>query len=146
MQNKHYPEEENVTVKNIRQKNKRISIVVIAFLVFAILHLAYISACSNKKEPVKKPPIPVVVSNVVQKPVPLQLTAIGNVEAYSTINVKSPIGLAVVGGLLFSQIITLYITPVFYLYMESFQKWISSKSLFLRKRQKKERYVKIGGR
>ena len=32
-----------------------------------------------------------------------------------------PLGAAVVGGLLFSQIVTLYLTPVFYTYMESFQ-------------------------
>jgi len=37
---------------------------------------------------------------------------------------RQPLGLAVVGGLLFSQLITLYATPVFYVYLDRLQQWI----------------------
>ena len=37
---------------------------------------------------------------------------------------RRPLGLAVVGGLLFSQLVTLYLTPVFYTYMDTFQSWL----------------------
>ncbi len=42
---------------------------------------------------------------------------------------RQPLGLAVVGGLLFSQMLTLFVTPVFYLYMDSFQKKFRSKPI-----------------
>jgi HAE1 family hydrophobic/amphiphilic exporter-1 len=37
------------------------------------------------------------------------------------------LGLAVVGGLLFSQVVTLYITPVYYIYLDKLQRGFRSR-------------------
>jgi HAE1 family hydrophobic/amphiphilic exporter-1 len=38
---------------------------------------------------------------------------------------RRPLGLSVVGGLIVSQTLTLYVTPIFYIYMEQFQEWLA---------------------
>ena len=42
---------------------------------------------------------------------------------------RRPLGIAVVGGLAFSQIVTLYVTPVFYTYLDEFQVWLGKRHL-----------------
>jgi multidrug efflux system membrane fusion protein len=68
-------------------------------VVFGLLLLViFSSACSNDKS--RKPvsaPIPVTVSTAIQKMVPVQLRVIGNVQAYSTVAVKSLVGGELVG-------------------------------------------------
>ncbi len=63
-------------------------------LLFTAYCLLFFPACSKEssKQPQAYPPVPVTVAAVAVKSVPLQIRAIGNVETYSTVGVKSQIG------------------------------------------------------
>ncbi len=66
---------------------------VIICFILSILLTIFISACKGgKSQPPKGQVVPVAAANVIQKTVPVQIRAIGNVEAYSTVSVKSQIG------------------------------------------------------
>ena len=40
---------------------------------------------------------------------------------------RRPLGISIVGGLLFSQLLTLFTTPVVYLYLDRFRLWSKRK-------------------
>jgi HAE1 family hydrophobic/amphiphilic exporter-1 len=56
---------------------------------------------------------------------------------------RRPLGLAVVGGLIVSQLLTLYITPVVYYYMDRFQQWVS-RQLGKRRKRHEEHSIEAG--
>ncbi len=60
----------------------------------ALAGLTGLSGCPEGKTeaPRTPPPVPVSVARVAQKTIPVQLTGIGNVEAYSTVAVKARVG------------------------------------------------------
>jgi hydrophobe/amphiphile efflux-1 (HAE1) family protein len=42
--------------------------------------------------------------------------------------IRTPLGIAIVGGLLFSQVLTLYTTPVVYLYLDKLRLWLNKQA------------------
>jgi len=60
------------------------------FWIPLVATLVVVPACSSGKKEAPAPrPVPVIVGEVTQKNIPVQLRAIGNVQAYSTVSVKS---------------------------------------------------------
>ena len=56
------------------------------------LLVVFSSACSEKSKKPASASIPVIVGTVIQKAVPVQIRAIGNVQACSTVTVKAKVG------------------------------------------------------
>jgi multidrug efflux pump len=46
---------------------------------------------------------------------------------------RRPLGISIVGGLIFSQMLTLYTTPVMYLYLDRFRLWLKGKKRIYKK-------------
>jgi membrane fusion protein, multidrug efflux system len=64
----------------------------LAALVALLLAGLTFTSCSEQKKPRSRPPVPVLAATVVKETVPVELKAIGSVEAYSTVNIKSRVG------------------------------------------------------
>ena len=74
---------------------------------------AIVKACSIRFRPIMMTTMAALMGTL---PIALGLGA--GAEA------RQPLGLCVVGGLLFSQVITLYVTPVFFTYLDRLQGWL----------------------
>jgi len=55
---------------------------------------------------------------------------------------RRPLGLVIVGGLIVSQFITLYVTPVIYLYLEQFQEKVLDRTSFFHADRLPARYLR----
>lgn len=58
-------------------------------LAIVLLASFLVPSCSSEKKKPAPPPVPVLAATVVEKTVPVELKAIANVEAYSTVSIKS---------------------------------------------------------
>ena len=63
----------------------------VAWAIVAVLVLAACSDNAAGKARVQLPPVPVTLGDVVEKTIPIQLTAVGNAQAYTSVGIKSQI-------------------------------------------------------
>ncbi|NUB17578.1 hypothetical protein GAY28_38470, partial [Azospirillum brasilense] len=70
------------------------------------------AACLLRFRPIVRPPGAALLG-----PLPLALGSGDGAE------LRQPLGIAIVGGLVVSQMLTLYTTPVTYLYLDRFRLW-----------------------
>jgi membrane fusion protein, multidrug efflux system len=70
---------------------------VIFLVIVSVLAFSWSCSSKSKKQGKEQRLVPVTVGSVVQKSVPLQLRAIGNVQAFTTVAVKSIVGGEIVG-------------------------------------------------
>ncbi len=63
---------------------------ILRWVTFSLFIGSLVCGCSKTEKP-PPPPVPVIVASAVEKTIPLQINAIGNVEPYQTISVKSQI-------------------------------------------------------
>src|ERR1035438_6549346 len=68
----------------------------LSMLLFPLAAVLLVSGCTNKAQQMgggsgRRPPAPVVVAGVEQLDIPVQIKAIGNVEAYQTVQIRSQV-------------------------------------------------------
>ena len=70
-----------------------------AKLIVPVALFLIISACSNdgRAKQAAKPAVPVKIGDVMQQNIPVQINAIGNVEAYNTVSVKALVNGEIIG-------------------------------------------------
>lgn len=83
---------------------------------------AIVAACNQRFRPILMTTLAAMMGSV-----PIAL-GIGGTVAQG----RAPLGIAVVGGLIFSQCITLFVTPVIFLYISNFNGWITTRFRFFK--------------
>jgi membrane fusion protein, multidrug efflux system len=77
-------------LRNPRKKKKLMKQTTRILIIFLLFLLN--TACTAKKEkPKAKPPVPVKVAQALQKDVPVQVKAIGNIEAFTSVAIKAQV-------------------------------------------------------
>src|SRR5512136_811209 len=64
------------------------SVSILGWVTVSLFTVILLSGCSKTEKPAP-PTVPVIVASAVEKTIPVQINAIGNVEPYQTISVKA---------------------------------------------------------